>query len=316
MARRHSIKPKRKIIQLWNDLQTTIPLEFYSSEPFYHWIKEADLQHAWNMLIDHVRFTRLGEVRFGDIEAQDNNLAVLHMLNSYIDKDNRSFENMVAGLVQAFCNTQNSEPNLVQIIQDFVDLGCDEQMIVNMLKKKNVEQNYNTNLPVTDKKVFISHSSKDKYIIKCFIDDILKKGIGLRDENIICTSFESTGVKPGQDIKKYIDENIKQSCIFLSMISRSYKSSEVCMNEVGAAWAVGNIPIQIVLPDTDFSSLGWLFHLDKAIKINDDSALDSLMEVVCERCSIDVIKPKHWNPNKADFLNSLGRIAPEPENDK
>ena len=45
--------------------------------------------------------------------------------------------------------------------------------------------------------IFISHSSKDREIVKLFIDNILKKGLGLTDEDITCTSFEATGVNPG-----------------------------------------------------------------------------------------------------------------------
>ena len=40
------------------------------------------------------------------------------------------------------------------------------------------------------KKIFISHSSKDKDIIEKFTDNILQLGIGLSHEDIFCTSIE------------------------------------------------------------------------------------------------------------------------------
>ncbi len=153
--------------------------------------------------------------------------------------------------------------------------------------------------------IFISHSSKDKALIKLFIDDILKKGIGLRDDEIACTSFVATGISPGDDIPDYIKRNILGSKICLAMISKNYKSSEVCMNEVGAAWAVGNVPVQIVLPDANFDEIGWLINTNKAAKINDEESLDSLMEEICKRCDRSIVTPKHWNPCKKDFLQSL-----------
>ena len=35
--------------------------------------------------------------------------------------------------------------------------------------------------------VFISHASKDKAILKLFVDNILKKGLNLTDKNIVFT---------------------------------------------------------------------------------------------------------------------------------
>lgn len=167
-----------------------------------------------------------------------------------------------------------------------------------------IESNYGER-PV----IFISHSSKDKEIIKVFIDNFLKKGLSLCDDDIACTSFEATGVSPGDSIPSYIKHNIGGTKVCLSMVSKNYKSSEVCMNEVGAAWALGKVPIQIVLPLTDFSELGWLLNTDKAAKIDDEDSIDNLMETICGKIGIPVVSPKHWNPCKRDLLNSLYSIV-------
>ena len=161
--------------------------------------------------------------------------------------------------------------------------------------------------------VFISHSSKDKDIVKLFIDNILKKGLGLRDEQIACTSFEATGVEPGDSIPNYIKRNIKDSKICLAMVSKNYKASEVCMNEVGAAWALNNPPIQIVLPGTEFHELGWLLNTNKASKINDIDCLDALGEKLCSSIGILTPTPKHWNPSSRDFLEALQILLKDQE---
>lgn len=153
--------------------------------------------------------------------------------------------------------------------------------------------------------IFVSHSSKDKNIIKLFIDNILKKGLGLRDKNIVFTSYEATGILPGDNIPEYIKNNIGCANIVLSMISNNYKSSEVCMNEVGAAWALGKRPLQIMMPNTNFDKLGWLIQLDKAARIDDGDSLDSLGEVISSAMKLPMPTPRHWNPCKNDFLNSL-----------
>ena len=153
--------------------------------------------------------------------------------------------------------------------------------------------------------IFISHASKDKQILKFFVDNILKKGIGLKDENIAFTSYEATGVVPGDNIPDYIKRNIASANIVLAMVSKNYKTSEVCMNEVGAAWALGKTPIQIMLPNTNIDKLGWLIHLDKAARINSRDSLDSLEEVICNGLGLKIPTPKHWNPCTQDFLDAL-----------
>ena len=156
--------------------------------------------------------------------------------------------------------------------------------------------------------VFISHASKDKEIIKLFVDNILKKGLNLSDKNIVFTSYEATGIVPGDNIPEYIKQNIHSADIVLAMISKNYKASEVCMNEVGAAWALDKTPIQIMLPNTHIDKLGWLIHLDKAAKLDDCDSLDSLMETICEKTGTNIPTAKHWNPCVRDFLSALHSI--------
>jgi len=156
--------------------------------------------------------------------------------------------------------------------------------------------------------VFISHSSENKELIHEFIVHILKDGLGLIDDNIICTSFEWTTVSIGENIPKYIQDNIEKADVVLAMVSKEYKNSEVCQNEVGAAWALNNRPISIVLPNASFKELGWLFNLDKATKINDEDCLNHLQKDLCERLDL-IVKPSlNWSPCVKRFLESIKKF--------
>lgn len=157
--------------------------------------------------------------------------------------------------------------------------------------------------------IFISHAGNDKAIVKLFVDYILKNGLGLRDENIVCTSFEETTMKGGENIPLYIKKNIKEASAVLSMVSQNYRRSEACMNEVGAAWALDNPPIQIVLPDADFDSIGWLVCLNKALKISERSNLDKLYETLCKRIEINKPSITSWNGTVTSFLEKLPDVC-------
>ena len=153
--------------------------------------------------------------------------------------------------------------------------------------------------------VFISHSSKDKDIIKSFIDNILIKGFRLDDSQIVCTSLEQYGVEGGNNIPEFICKKISGAKVILAMVSPNYKSSEVCMNEVGAAWALKKDIIQIVLSETNFDNLCWLINTYKALRVNDRNGLDSLEETLCKAIGITIPTAKHRNPCTEDFWKSL-----------
>ena len=147
-------------------------------------------------------------------------------------------------------------------------------------------------------KVFISHASVDKPIVDVFVDRVLRLACGFKTDDIVYTSREDTGVEYGEGIPDFIKENLHTSSLVLFMISDNYKKSEVCLNEMGAAWALEKKTVSIVLPNCGFESLGWLTSLDKALKIDSSEGLDKLYGMLTrtEQNAID------WNRQKEAFL--------------
>ena len=152
------------------------------------------------------------------------------------------------------------------------------------------------------KRVFISHASKDNEIISRFVDSILLLGMNLNSSVVAYTSREDTGVMPGESIPEFIQNNIACADVVLLMISEHFKKSEVCLNEMGAALALGKHIVQILLPNVSINTLGWLCSLDRAIKIDDSCALDSLYEIFEEKLGVKQ-KLSVWNRNKSDFIS-------------
>lgn len=109
-------------------------------------------------------------------------------------------------------------------------------------------------------KIFISHSSKDLDFVKSFVENVLLLGLDIPSQRIFCSSMEGQGVKSGQYIPDRLKEEVNKSSLALLFISKNYKSSEICLNEIGAAWAVlgKETVIPMLLPDIDFRELGFL----------------------------------------------------------
>lgn len=128
-------------------------------------------------------------------------------------------------------------------------------------------------------KIFVSHSSKDVAYIKSFVQNVLILGLDIPADRIFCTSIEGQGVKSGQYIPDRLREEIHASSLALLFVSDNYKSSEVCLNEVGAAWAMlaKECVIPLLLPGTDFNQLGFLDLGRLGIKIGEYAGLVKLV---------------------------------------
>lgn len=138
--------------------------------------------------------------------------------------------------------------------------------------------------------VFISHSSADKDIIMSFVENVLILGLGLKRENIVFTSHDVYGVEPGDNIIEYIRKHFVEPAVVLLMISDNYKKSEVCLNEMGAAWAHGKKCLSVVLPNTGFDKLGWLSSFEKAERIDDKTQLLTLCGKIGGLLNINMTK--------------------------
>lgn len=160
-------------------------------------------------------------------------------------------------------------------------------------------------------KVFISHSSADKEIVDLFKDIILNAGLGILDNDIAYTSAPETGVPTGGNIPQYIKENIADSDFVFFMISDNYRKSEVCLNEMGAAWALDKNVQPLLLHNVSFKSVGWLYGMNLCAKINDADRLDELRDEISTKHTT-YPKTAVWNKKKTEFL---AEIATLPQNE-
>lgn len=152
------------------------------------------------------------------------------------------------------------------------------------------------------KKIFISHSSKDRDIVEKFVNHILLLGIGLSTEDVFCTSIENLAIRNGEDIRAHIQDNIRCADYSFLLISDNYKASEICLNEMGAVWAYDSNVRLYLLPDTNFNSIGWLCDTRKANKITDTVALDLLYKEMCEYYSLPD-NFRNWSQQREIFIN-------------
>ena len=153
-------------------------------------------------------------------------------------------------------------------------------------------------------KIFISHSSDDETIVNAFIKDILIVGCGFRRTEIFCT-LDHTVIRTGDDFRNEIIENMKRCDYILCMISDNYRKSEVCQNELGAAWAMtGKRVLPFKFPNINFKEIGFLNVVKQTADLTDKSKLDELYDELCRFYDL----PQDWrnfNQQKDDFIKMV-----------
>ena len=154
---------------------------------------------------------------------------------------------------------------------------------------------------VGSKKIFISHSSEDEVIINAFVEKILRLGCNINNTDIFCT-LDHTAIRTGNVFRDEIIKNMRSCDYILCMISDNYRNSEVCQNEMGAAWAMeGKRVLPFKFPNLKFSEIGFLNVVKQAADITDKSKLDELYEELCKYYDM---QPdwKNYNNQKEGFV--------------
>lgn len=165
------------------------------------------------------------------------------------------------------------------------------------------------------KKIFISHSSKDSVLVTSFVNNILQLGIGISDEDIFCASIEGMNIHNGDDFREKIISELNNSIAAILIITNNYKESEVCLNEMGAIWALDIKAFPLINDSLNFETIGFLLKVKQISKLSSDSGLDNFLNSFCEKLVIEPPRIPKWNQNRNKFLQELGNIpidTPEP----
>ena len=216
----------------------------------------------------------------------------------------RQFENLLLSL----CDVASEKyphiaASLKEHVQKYDQLPVGHQCVIDELVNYLVNMEKPCGL---DRKIFISHSSNDKIIVNEFIKDILMVGCGFRKNEIFCT-LDHTVIRTGDDFRNEIIENMKRCDYILCMISENYRKSEVCQNEMGAAWALeGKRVLPFKFPNIVFSDFGILNVVKQAADLTDKSKLDELYDELCQFYDLQQ-DWRNFNQQKDDFIKLVNQ---------
>lgn len=169
---------------------------------------------------------------------------------------------------------------------------------------------------IKKKKIFVSHSSKNKKVTDKFVE--LLKNMGVKNEQLYYSSYEETGVNFLQDCFQRINEEFNENeLLVIFMISREFYSSKVCVAEMGATWVTaGNKYIPIIIPPYSYSNVEGVINATQAGITLNDASISSKIEKLKEDIEVFLeIENKtnavEWNRKKDDFLCYVSELESE-----
>lgn len=184
---------------------------------------------------------------------------------------------------------------------------------INLLEKQ-INQTTEIKRNIKSKKIFISHSAKDFKYAERLIE--LFQDFGIEKTDIICTTISGTKLKVGtENYLEKIKQHIKDCPIFISLFSRNYLVSSMCMCEMGASWITDNKKILVLLPGTEFSKISnTVFSKNHGMNLQDKRDLIELIEILEEEFILNEIKYKYKEERFEKFKKKLNETIEQIKN--
>ncbi|KJD57402.1 hypothetical protein UZ38_10870 [Bacillus amyloliquefaciens] len=153
-----------------------------------------------------------------------------------------------------------------------------------------------------EKKIFISHSSKDKTACDAFVD--LLEGIGVPSEDIIYTSSPYHGIPGDDNIFDYLRKHLFKGAYVCYMLSDNYYDSVYCLNEMGATWVNSNNSSTFKLPGFEGEIKGVIDKNKKAYSLEEPIEVYDFKEKILRMYDL-TLDPKKWERIKSSFYENL-----------
>ena len=212
-------------------------------------------------------------------------------------------DNLHKILTNEYVSNPESHKNNKKLVHELYEELQHAEPIVPTTK---IEETMNKSL----KKIFLSHSSADKKYGNALRTLLL--GIGIKNSQLIYTSYPANKIPVGENIFDYLRENIDSNVFVLILLSNHYLESVACLNEMGAAWVVKSDYLCFYTPDFDFSNPKYSqCALDTrkmgAVLKPDSNCRTSMLEfknIICELFNLSVDE-KTWLSLLDEFVENI-----------
>lgn len=163
-------------------------------------------------------------------------------------------------------------------------------------------------------KVFFSHKTEDSAYAEA-LKNLINFIIGADGDKLFCSSIPGYGIKPAQDIIDNIKAQFDNYNLFVIIIhSPRYYKSAVCLNEMGAAWALNQRFCSFLTKDCRIDQLtGVIGKEEICISSNADEEtlnahLNSFKDDLAAFFGSKPIDQTKWEHERKQFVKTISGI--------
>lgn len=162
-------------------------------------------------------------------------------------------------------------------------------------------------------KIFISHSSTDKFYGQQLVELLIN--VGVEKDDIIFTSNGVHGIPLGQNIFEWLKSQITSQPYVIFLLSPDYYKSIACLNEMGATWIIENKQVYLFTPNFDLTSEefhgGAIDPRKVGFFINDEDRIFSFIQSLTVDFEITTDDIAYVNQQVKKFLSEIRKFDKE-----
>lgn len=160
--------------------------------------------------------------------------------------------------------------------------------------------------------IFISHSSKDSIVAECLID-LLQRGLNLRSDAIRCTSVNGYRLPGGASTDEILRREVKESRIFLGLVTPHSVQSAYVLFELGARWGAGLHFMPLLASGADSTFLKGPLSGFNALDCGSEEQMHQLIDDIGRLLSVKASSPASYNKALKTLVKAAGiRTAAKP----
>lgn len=205
----------------------------------------------------------------------------------------------------------------VEMLQKLERAKTDLEIIVEIEKEKAVHNHSMTtqNDRAKTPKVFISHKKEDKAYADALVS-LINFILGADGDKIFCSSIPGYGIRQSRDILDELKCQFDQYEVYMVIIhSPRYYQSAICLNEMGASWALGTRFSSFMTNDCKLENLHGIINQEKiCIDLNDDPDmlnchLNEFKDDLIEFFHSKAIDQTKWENARSRFIKEVKALT-------
>ncbi|PIH55332.1 toll/interleukin-1 receptor domain-containing protein [Paenibacillus sp. LK1] len=249
--------------------------------------------------------------------SQEIKAVIEHLLNinSYLFEENLDREKAIESVNKVLKSykllvKEDIETGEASVLKNELNIEASDNFDVYSNQTANLNESANfseergtKNIGFKQKKLFISHSTKDVKYVEFLIEFL--ESMGVNENQIFCSSFEPYGIPLGDNFLERIKQELSNEVLVLFVLSKNFIESPICLCEMGATWVLANKHVPILIPPFDYSDIRGVIPLTQGFKISEPHKLNSFKDTILQYFDLGPMDFSKWERKRASFLKSI-----------